>query len=603
MGFFEVLTLLGGVALFLFGMTTMGNGLEKMSGGRLEHILERLSGKAYKGVILGTVVTGLIQSSAATTVMAIGFVNAGIMRLTQAIGIVMGANIGTTVTAQILRLSDISGDNFFFRLVHPSSLSYIILVIGIVLYMFTRSGGRRADVGQVLLGLGVLFVGMETMLGVTEALADQPFFMNLFTTLSNPVLGVLVGTLVTAIIQSSSASVGILQAMSATGAVTFSAAAPIILGQNIGTCITALVSSIGANKNAKRVAAVHLYFNLIGTAIFLTGLYLIKGLLPFWDKPVDSGGIANFHLIFNLGTTMLLLPFNRLLEKLAILTLPDKPGQLRAEAAMLDDRFLSSPSLALEQSRGAVMQMMEFAKSNFEDSVLLLAGWDDKRFDRLRESEDVIDRMEVRLSHYLMGLVDRDLTTDENVIEVELLHTKGDVERIGDGAMNLAEVAQQMHNKELTFSKSAREDLAALCAAIHDILEITCKCYSDKDVVAAHHIEPLEEVIDHMNDIIRTKHIARLKQNKCNVESGALYIEVLINLERIADHCANVALQMLQSYGMSKRGMFQFDPYEYVRTLHQGNAEEYNELFDEYEKKYIPLLKQEEKKPNPQTEQ
>ncbi len=594
MDFTNVITLLGGVALFLFGMSFMAGGLEKMSGGRLERILERMTSNVFKGVLLGTMVTALIQSSSATTVMVVGFVNAGIMKLAQTVGIIMGANIGTTATSLILGMNDIDSGFFLLRLLKPSSLAPIISVIGVMLYMFSSRGGKKNIAGQIFLGFGVLFFGMLTMETAVAPLKDIPEFADILMRFTNPLLGLLAGMLLTAIIQSSSASVGILQALSTTGAIPFSAAAPIILGQNIGTCVTALISGIGASKNAKRAALIHLYFNIIGTVIFLIGIYAVQAVftLPFWDDIVNRSMIASFHLVFNIGSTLVLLPFSKGILWLATKSLRET-GEREDEgpaSGVLDERFLTSPSVALARAHDAVVHMGRLASLNFSDSVLLLENCDEKITERIKTRENDLDILEVAIEHYLLKLTDRELTDRENMLHMQLLHSTGDVERIGDYAINIAEAAQEKSKLGTSFSGSALKELKAISSAVEEILNLTIDSYIHDEVEEANRIEPIEQVIDLMTEMLKTRHIARLKKGNCQTEAGALFLELLINFERIADHCSNIALYVIQANISSGQAGF-FDSHEYVRKLHQGKKDEYNRVFAEYESTYLEPLR------------
>ena len=462
--------MLGAIALFLFGMSTMTDGLEKLSSGRLESILEKLTNNVFKGVLLGALVTGLIQSSAATTVMCVGFVNAGIMRLEQTVGIIMGANIGTTVTAQLLRLGNISSDNPVMAVLKPSFLGPILAIVGIVFYMFIK-GGKKQNVGQIVLGLGVLFIGMNTMTAAVAPLQDMPEFQSLFTAFSNPLLGVAVGAAVTALIQSSSASMGILQAVSTTGVVHFNVAIPLIMGQNIGTTVTALLSSVGASKNAKRTAMIHLFFNILGTVFFLVVLYAGNAVFhfPFWTSVMNMGSIANLHLLFNLACTAVMLPLRK---QLVALVEHLVPGDTETrEVSVLDERFLASPSLALERAHDAVIQMGLYAQENYRTAVELLERYDVKKLERLNETEIALDKMENALDNYLVKLTDRALTPPESVKISELLHTLSDFERIGDYSINLGECATALHNKGISFSNIAKRELKALTDAVDETIE------------------------------------------------------------------------------------------------------------------------------------
>ena len=567
-------------------MSTMTDGLEKLSSGRLEHILERLTSNVFKGVLLGAVVTGLIQSSAATTVMCVGFVNAGIMKLEQTVGIIMGANIGTTVTAQLLRLGDIDADNIVMMFLQPSFLGPILAVVGIIFYMFIK-GGHKRIVGQIVLGLGLLFIGMNTMSSAVEPLKDLPEFQSVFTAFSNPLLGVAVGAAVTALLQSSSASMGILQAISTTGVVSFNIAMPLIMGQNIGTCITALISSVGASKNAKRTAMIHLFFNIIGSVFFLVVLYAGNALFrfPFWENTMDMGSIANLHLAFNIACTALLLPFHRQLVKLVKAVVPGDAEE--RELSVLDDRFLSSPSLALERAHDAVVQMSEFARDNYRLAVELIWKFDAKKLERLNETEVALDKLEGLLDNYLVKLTDRALTAEESTRVSELLHTLSDFERIGDYAVNVSESAVVLHDRNITFSPQARAELERLTAAVGETLDKTVACYQSRQRTLAVQVEPLEEVVDLIAATLKNRHVERLKAGECTIELGTQFLELLINLERMSDHCSNVALHILRQTS-SPDDKVRIDSHAYMHELHHGGFnQEFDDLFQEYRTKYF----------------
>ena len=582
----NIVAMFGAIATFLFGMSTMTDGLEKLSSGRLEHILERLTSNVFKGVLLGAVVTGLIQSSAATTVMCVGFVNAGIMKLEQTVGIIMGANIGTTVTAQLLRLGDIDADNIVMMFLQPSFLGPILAVVGIIFYMFIK-GGHKRIVGQIVLGLGLLFIGMNTMSSAVEPLKDLPEFQSVFTAFSNPLLGVAVGAAVTALLQSSSASMGILQAISTTGVVSFNIAMPLIMGQNIGTCITALISSVGASKNAKRTAMIHLFFNIIGSVFFLVVLYAGNALFrfPFWENTMDMGSIANLHLAFNIACTALLLPFHRQLVKLVKAVVPGDAEE--RELSVLDDRFLSSPSLALERAHDAVVQMSEFARDNYRLAVELIWKFDAKKLERLNETEVALDKLEGLLDNYLVKLTDRALTAEESTRVSELLHTLSDFERIGDYAVNVSESAVVLHDRNITFSPQARAELARLTAAVGETLDKTVACYQSRQRTLAVQVEPLEEVVDLIAATLKNRHVERLKAGECTIELGTQFLELLINLERMSDHCSNVALHILRQTS-SPDDKVRIDSHAYMHELHHGGFnQEFDDLFQEYRTKYF----------------
>ena len=566
----------GAIATFLFGMSTMTDGLEKLSSGRLEHILERLTSNVFKG----------IQSSAATTVMCVGFVNAGIMKLEQTVGIIMGANIGTTVTAQLLRLGDIDADNIVMMFLQPSFLGPILAVVGIIFYMFIK-GGHKRIVGQIVLGLGLLFIGMNTMSSAVEPLKNLPEFQSVFTAFSNPLLGVAVGAAVTALLQSSSASMGILQAISTTGVVSFNIAMPLIMGQNIGTCITALISSVGASKNAKRTAMIHLFFNIIGSVFFLVVLYAGNALFrfPFWENTMDMGSIANLHLAFNIACTALLLPFHRQLVKLVKAVVPGDAEE--RELSVLDDRFLSSPSLALERAHDAVVQMSEFARDNYRLAVELIWKFDAKKLERLNETEVALDKLEGLLDNYLVKLTDRALTAEESTRVSELLHTLSDFERIGDYAVNVSESAVVLHDRNITFSPQARAELERLTAAVGETLDKTVACYQSRQRTLAVQVEPLEEVVDLIAATLKNRHVERLKAGECTIELGTQFLELLINLERMSDHCSNVALHILRQTS-SPDDKVRIDSHAYMHELHHGGFnQEFDDLFQEYRTKYF----------------
>lgn len=582
----NIVAMFGAIATFLFGMSTMTDGLEKLSSGRLEHILERLTSNVFKGVLLGAVVTGLIQSSAATTVMCVGFVNAGIMKLEQTVGIIMGANIGTTVTAQLLRLGDIDADNIVMMFLQPSFLGPILAVVGIIFYMFIK-GGHKRIVGQIVLGLGLLFIGMNTMSSAVEPLKDLPEFQSVFTAFSNPLLGVAVGAAVTALLQSSSASMGILQAISTTGVVSFNIAMPLIMGQNIGTCITALISSVGASKNAKRTAMIHLFFNIIGSVFFLLVLYAGNALFrfPFWENTMDMGSIANLHLAFNIACTALLLPFHRQLVKLVKAVVPGDAEE--RELSVLDDRFLSSPSLALERAHDAVVQMGEFARDNYRLAVELIWKFDAKKLERLNETEVALDKLEGLLDNYLVKLTDRALTAEESTRVSELLHTLSNFERIGDYAVNVSESAVVLHDRNITFSPQARAELERLTAAVGETLDKTVACYQSRQRTLAVQVEPLEEVVDLIAATLKNRHVERLKAGECTIELGTQFLELLINLERMSDHCSNVALHILRQTS-SPDDKVRIDSHAYMHELHHGGFnQEFDDLFQEYRTKYF----------------
>lgn len=593
MHFTDVITMIGAIAVFLFGMSTMTQGLEKVSSGRLEGILEKLTNNVFKGVLVGALVTAVIHSSATTTVMCVGFVNAGIMKLEQTVGIIMGANIGTTVTAQILRLSNISSDgNFLLTLLQPAVLGPLLAVVGIIFYMFI-AGGQKRNVGEIILGMGLLFIGMNTMTTAVTPLQNEPWLAGLFTTFSNPVLGMLVGAALTAVLQSSTAFTGILQALSTTGAICYNTAIPLIMGQNIGTTVTALLSSTGASKNAKRTALIHLFFNVIGSVFFLIVLYAGNAIFhfAFWTEVVDMGSIANFHLVFNLACTALLLPFRKVLVRLVEKLVPGDKEDVDV-SAILDERFLMSPALALEKSRMAVVQMGKLAQGNFKRAVSLLAHYDSKEMEKVNEVEDSIDKLEAGLDNYLVRLSDHALTPEDSGRVSELLHTLSDFERIGDYVMNVAECAEAMEERGIVFSSKAQFELETLNKAVGEIIEKAIACYETQDTHLAAKVEPLEEVIDLMRDELRNRHIERLKAGDCTIEVGTQFLELLINLERVADHCSNVAMYIIRED--AKEGdPIRENSHLYLHQLHEGGSDEgFDKMYSEYKKQYYSVLKQ-----------
>lgn len=590
MDFFMIVSLLGGLALFLYGMSMLGSGLEKLSGGRLEQTLEKLTNNVFKGVLLGALVTGAIQSSSATTVIVVGLVNARILKLRQAIGIIMGANIGTTVTAHILRLSDLSSDNFFLMLLKPTTLAPVVGIIGILMVMAGKKQ-KYKTLGEILLGFCILFTGMFNMEAAVSPLSESPEFAGLFASLSNPVIGVLVGAGVTAIIQSSSASIGILQALSSTGIITWSSAIPIILGQNIGTCITPILASIGASKNAKRTAAVHLSFNIIGTCVFLIVIYTIQSISPFsfWELPIDKGGIANFHTTFNVCVTLMFLPFVGLLEKLVIRLIPDQQtaGEVDDPAIALDDRLLTSPGLAIQHCRDAVLQMGKLARKNFSASVRQLEQYNHKEAEKIREREDTIDRLEDRLGNYMLKIPQDNLSEQSSATISALLHILSEFERIGDYSINLVEFAENMESTGAEFSPQAQFELTTIGEAVGEAIDMALGCFEKQDLALAETIEPLEEVVDQMQETLKDRHINRLRNGQCTVDAAFPFVESLSCLERISDHCSNIGVYMI-SY---VRGSDEVDHHTYIMQLHAGQVGHYNEQFRRYTEKYYDQIR------------
>lgn len=584
MDIFGLLTLVGGLALFLYGMNVMGAGLEKMSGGKLERILETLTSNPIKAVLLGAGVTAVIQSSSATTVMVVGFVNSGIMKLSQAVGIIMGANVGTTFTAWILSLTGIQGDSILINLLKPSSFSPILALIGIILYTMAKSD-KKKDVGEIMLGFAVLMFGMESMSGAVEPLAEVPEFTNILTMFHNPILGVLVGAILTAVIQSSSASVGILQALSVTGAFTFGSAIPIIMGQNIGTCVTAMISSVGGNRGAKRTAFVHLYFNIIGTIVFMVLFYLGNAIFrfDFTNEVVDAAGIALIHTTFNVFATLLLLPFAKQLERLAYLTIPETEEEKQAKVdvfGILDERFLNSPTFAIEQCRSLTAKMAELSKESFLESMELLDDYSEEKASDVIAKENLIDTYDDKISAYLTRLNSGDLSYGDSLKVTSLLHCLTDFERISDHACNVVENAQQMKKDGAEFSKKGKEEMNIYKNAIVDILTRTTQAFVESDEHLARTVEPLEEVIDEINKDVKKHHMKRLRKGKCTIELGLVLSDLAMNYERVADHCSNIAVYMMQLKDT------QLEEHSFTEQMDEEESIQFNKNLEIFQKKY-----------------
>ena len=540
MDIFNLLTMIGGLCLFLFGMNLMGQALERRAGGSLRTVLGKMTGKVMTGFLTGLGVTAIIQSSSATTVMVVGFVNSGLMTLRQAVNVIMGANVGTTVTAWLLSLGGIDSGSVWVNLLKPSSFTPVLALIGIVLYLFCKKA-KQKDTGTILLGFATLMFGMETMSGAVAGLKDVPAFTNLFLAFKNPVLGVLAGAVLTGIIQSSSASVGILQALTVTGSVSYAAAIPIIMGQNIGTCVTAMISSVGTNKNAKRAAVVHLMFNVIGVAVLLTVFCIVKAAFhpALFDEPATMYGIAVAHSAFNILCTAMLLPAGGLLEKLATRMVPD--GKQREKTVELDERLLATPSLALERSRAVAVEMADRSVRALKNALLCVEKYSPALAQSIQEDESSCDHYEDVLGTYLVRLSAQKLGENESEEATELLKTIGDFERISDHAVNLLESAEEMREKKLTFSPAARAEFGTLSAAIDEILELSLDAFASGDVALAARVEPLEQVIDTLKEQMRTRHILRMQQGNCSIEAGFVWSDLLTNLERTSDHCSNIA--------------------------------------------------------------
>ena len=580
MDIFAVLNLFGGLAMFLYGMNTMGDGLEKMAGGKLEKMLEKMTNNTFKGFLVGLLVTAVIQSSSATTVMVVGFVKSGIMKLSRAIGVIMGANVGTTVTAWILSLSGIDGKSFWIQMLKPSSFSPIIAVIGVVLIMFCKSA-KKKDVGSICLGFAILMFGMSTMSAAVEPLKDVPEFGQILLMFSNPLFGVLAGAILTAIIQSSSASVGILQALSSTGKVTFGSAIPIIMGQNIGTCVTALISCVGAKKNAKRAALVHLYFNIIGTLVMLIAFYTINAFVqfPFLEDSVNETNIAVVHTLFNVMATSVLLPFNKLLEKLACMTIKDKEQE--DDTPFIDERFLATPSVASAHCSTMCNKMAVLSSQTISNACALLANYSEKAADEIVESEQKIDVYEDVLGSYLVKLCSKNLSAQDSAKTSRMLHSIGDFERISDHAVNIVDVAKEMHEKNISFSDTAIAEIDVVICALIEILDNTIKAYTADDIELAKRIEPLEQVIDKLVDELKLRHIKRLREGKCTIELGFIFSDLLNNIERISDHCSNIAVCMIETDQES------YETHEYLNELRHDDDGSFKEEYRSYKHKYV----------------
>ncbi len=574
-----ILALVGGIAMFLFGMSVMGDALEKSAGNKLKSLLGNLTRNPVSGFILGAGVTAIIQSSSATTVMLVGFVNSGLMTLSGAIPVIMGANVGTTITSWILSLTGIEGDFFLLEIVKPSFFTPILAVIGAVLYIFLKNPKRR-DIGLILLGFAVLIFGMEMMSDAVAPLAENETFAGLFLAFEHPLLGVLIGAVVTGIIQSSSASVGILQALSATGVVSYGAAIPIVMGQNIGTCFTALIASAGTNKNARRVAAVHLFFNITGTAVMLLLFTLVKALLGLDSlvaTPIDEAGIAIVHTAFNFSCTLILLPFARLLEKLACLVVRD--GKDGDATALFDERLIATPPIAIARARAVSCDMADLTHESVGDALTLLTAYDRKTVDKIIADESRVDEYEDAIGSYLMRLARESLNEDDSAEITRSLHVIGDLERISDHARNLAESAVEMNEKKLAFSEEARRGLYLLSDAVAEILELAVGAYTKSDLSLAEQVEPLEEVIDRLTDEIKLGHIERLQKDECTIELGFVLSDLLTNLERIADHCSNISGCVIE---LSAGDM---DLHGYTKRVKLDN-EVYDKLLEMYSVKY-----------------
>ena len=578
MDIFNALTLTGGLSLFLFGMSIMGQALERRAGGKLRALLGKFTTGRAAGLLTGLVVTAVIQSSSATTVMVVGFVNSGLMTLRQAVNVIMGANVGTTVTAWILSLAGIDSGSWYIRLAKPSSFTPLLALAGIILYMFCR-GEKKKDTGMIFLGFATLMFGMETMSGAVSGLREVPAFRELFVMFENPLLGVLAGAALTAIIQSSSASVGILQALAVTGQVSYGAAIPIIMGQNIGTCVTAMLSSVGANKNAKRAAMVHLSFNCIGTAVWISVFSVARGIfhLHFLEEPASLLGIAVAHSVFNVLCLLLILPLSDVLEKLVTKMVPDV--RRKEEYMELDERLFAAPSIALERCHRVTGSMAQMSVASLKEAIDALGSLTPELAAAIRLKEEKTDYYEDILSTYLVKLSALQISAADSTEAAKLLKTIGDFERISDHAVNLLGAAEEMAQKERSFSPAARRELEVLCGAVAEILDLSLEAFLEQDLEAAAAVEPLEEVIDHLKEQMRTRHILRMQQGGCSITAGFVWSDMLTDLERTADHCSNIAGCMLD---MALQDM---SLHEHLRKFRDG-SEEFGRRFREYEEKY-----------------
>ena len=587
MDIFDVLSMVGGLALFLYGMHIMGDALAKMSGGKLEKVLERLTSNKWSAVLLGAGVTAVIQSSGATTVMVVGFVNSGIMKLNQAVGIIMGANIGTTATSWLLSLSGIDGGNFFLQMLKPTSFTPILAVIGAILVVFCKSE-KKHNIGTILLGFAILMYGMTAMSSAVEPLKDVPQFTQILTKFENPLLGVIAGFALTTIMQSSSVSVGILQALCSTGAVSYALALPIIMGQNIGSCTTAMISSVGASKDAKRAAAVHFYFNVIGTVVFMLVFYISNAFVhyAFMPQAANEVGIATIHSIFNIAATIVLLPLSGFLEFLAVKTIKDDDeeeddlSKHDKVLQLLDPVFLERPGFAIMQCQKVASEMAELSMKSVDRAVGLLTVYDEEIAERIRKEEDTVDKYEDQLGTYLLRLSTKDLSKEDGHRLSLMLHSLGDIERISDLAVNILLAVEQMHKKELIFSKKAMDEVAVYSKALKDILTMTVDAFEQNDRYKAALVQPLEELMDDMNKELKKRHVKRLRKGKCTIELGLSLSDISDTYERISDHCSNIATCVIQVEDD------ELDAHEHRKEVKAQDAKWYDEQYRAYEQKY-----------------
>ncbi|MGM9522015.1 MAG: Na/Pi cotransporter family protein [Oscillospiraceae bacterium] len=582
MDIFDVLTLLGGLAMFLFGMNLMSAALEKRAGHKMKSLLASMTSSTTRGFLLGLAITAIIQSSSATTVMVVGFVNSGIMTLRQSIGVIMGANLGTSITSWILSLTGIEGENFFIQLLKPSSFTPVLALIGIVFYMFQKNQ-KKKDTGMILLGFAVLMFGMETMSDSVSGLRDVPGFTRFLTVFSNPLLGVLIGTAFTAIIQSSSASVGILQALTVTGGITYATAVPVIMGQNIGTCVSAMISSAGASKNARRAAMIHLLFNVLATLILLPLYYLITTLFDFsafTSAAATPLGIAVVHTVFKILALAILMPLTKWLEKLACILVKDTEKDEQIQ--LLDERLLNTPSVAIERCRTVTIAMAELSVESLLESFRQLSNYDEKMYDTIHDAEDRVDYYEDKLGTYLVKLSSQNMNSSDSAEATKLLHMISDFERISDHSVNILESAEEIHDKNLTFSSEAQLEISTMIGAVSEILQLALAAFRDNDMNSAMMVEPLEQVVDNLKDQIRKNHVIRLQSGECTIELGFILTDLLTNMERVSDHCSNVAGYMLE---MAHENI-NMGVHEFLQQVRSGDTKEFNDYYDYYKVKY-----------------
>ena len=588
MTFFDILPLFAGIGMFLYGMDMLAKAIERLAGARMEHILESLTSNRWKGLLLGTAVTAVIQSSAATSVTVIGFVNAGMMRLVQALPVVFGANIGSTVTGQILRLGDVDGSSFILTMLKPSSFAPILILIGAAINLIAKKR-KSKNISMLLVGFGILFFGMTTMETTLAPLKDSAQFQQMFTSFENPFLGILAGFLLCALIQSSSASVGILQSLTVTGSVTFATTFPLLMGINIGKCLAVILASFGTNKNSKRVVLCHLLFNIIGAVLFTAVFYSLNAVIhfPFLHEVLDRGNVADLHSLFNIVTALVLMPFVNVLANLSRKIIPDDTEYKENQALdLLDERLLKNPRIAMDQCRKVLIAMGESIQENLHIAAGLITQYDDHRERRLQDNERFLDKCEAGVGEYLVKTTHHTMTEEESHLSTEILQTVSDYERIGDYCVNISETAQYMTENKISFSEAGRRETQLLFSAVFRIVDLTVTAFRTEDADRIYAIEPLEETVDTLVEKLRSNHVQRLQDDRCAVESGISFIELLNNLERISDHCSNIAIYIIQ-----KQKVFEdFDRHSYLQELHKGHQVRYQELLNEYRVEFLDPL-------------